>query len=192
MRLNAHNGKVITCILTVLLCAVILLMIGCTLAPYFTISEQYHFVLNKNPKTEHFSLMDVMWTDTVAITEHFTAQYSNFDINDYAVGMAVSFIFAVLTILFSLSLLSKELRRFPCLVTGIFTNIFGLAWVYFTIPAYTDNVLLDLGRPEFMGIRDTITLLIYIGTALYFVRLIAWIWTEVCVSKERKARLALL
>lgn len=189
---NAHAGKTVTHILTVLICAVILVMIGCCFSPYYTISEPYHFILNPNPMPDHYSLIDVMWTDTKVVTTYFTEQYSNFDINDYVINMVLSFIFGVGTVATCVWHIANEMRRFPTLVSGIFTNICSFGWVAFSLMAYLNNAMLDLGVPKFMGIRTTIIILTIAGTVIVAARFVVWLLTEIQVSKERKARLALL
>lgn len=189
---NAHSGKILTHILTVLMCAVILLMIACCFSPYFTISEPYHFILNPNPMPDHYTLIDVMWTNTKVITTFFSNQYANFDINDYVINMVLSFIFGVATVGTCVWHIANEMRKYPAMVSGVFTNICGFGWALFSLMAYLNNAMLDLGVPAFMGIRTAIIILSVVGTVVVVVRFVVWLLTEIKVAQERKARLALL
>jgi len=189
---NAHSGKTLTHIFTVLMCVVILLMIACCFSPYYTISEPYHFILNPNPMPDHYSLMDVMWTNTKVITTFFKDQYSNFDINNYVTNMVLSFIFGIGTVATCVWHLANEMRRYPSMVSGIFTNVCGFGWAIFSLLGYLNNDMLDLGVPKFMGIRTTIIILSIVGTVIVAARFVIWLLTEIKVVKERNARLALL
>lgn len=189
---NAHSGKIVTHILTVLMCVVILVMLACCFSPYYTISEPYHFILNPNPMPDHYTLIDVMWTDTKVVTTYFTEQYANFDINNYVINMVLSFIFGIGTVATCIWHLANEMRRYPCMVSGVFTNICSFGWVAFTLMGYLNNQMLDLGVEKFMPIRTTIIILTIVGAVVVAVRFVVWLLTEIMVSKERKARLALL
>lgn len=189
---NAHTGKIITHILTILMCAVILVMIGCCFNPYFTVSKPYHFILNPNPVPDHYSLIDLMWTDTVVITEAFEEMYPGFDINLYVTNLVLSFIFGIATVITCIWHLANELRRFPTMTSGIITNICGICWAAFSLLGYLNNAMLDAGTEAFMGIRTVIIILSAVGAVLVAVRFVVWLLTEIQVVKERKARLALL
>ena len=189
---KAHTGKVVTHIFTILMCAAILVMIGCCFNPYFTISKPYHFILNPNPQLEHYSLIDLMWTDTVAITESFTEMYPGFDINLYVTNLVLSFVFGIATVLTCVWHFANEFRRFPSLTSGIFTNICAICWAAFSLMGYLNNAMLDAGVEAFMGIRNVIIITVITGTALAAIRFVVWLLTEIQVVKERKARLALL
>lgn len=189
---NAHSGKIITLILTVMTCAVILLMIACCFAPYFTISEPYHFILNPNPMPDHYSLNDVMWTDTQVITTYFKEDFPSFDINYFVTNMVLSYILGLLTLVSCAFYITNEMRRFPSFVSGVFTCITSILWAVFSLLAYPSNAMLDMGVPKFMGIRSVIIVICIVGAVLAVVRTACWILTEIKVSQERKARLALL
>ena len=189
---NAHSGKIVCHILTVLMAAIVLVMIACCFSPYYTISEPYHFILNPEPVLDHYNLIDVMWTDTKVVTTFFKEDYPNFDINYYVTNMVLSFIFALATVVTCIVHLANEMRRYPSMVSGVFTHICGLGWVIFTFMGYLNNEMLDMGVPAFMGIRPVLLGVSAVGAVIVLVRLAAWIRTEIMVSKERKARLALL
>lgn len=189
---NAHSGKILTHILTVAMCVIVLAMLGCTFAPYFTISEPYHFILNPNPTLDHYTLVDVMWSDVQVVTTYFADQYANFDINVYVINMVLSFIFGILTVVTCVWNLANEMRRFPSMVSGVFTHICSILWAVFTLLGYTNNDMLDLGVPAFMGIRNVIIIVSVVGAVMAAIRLVVWVLTEIKVSQERKARLALL
>ena len=189
---NAHSSKIISLILTVMTCAVILLMIACCFAPYFTISEPYHFILNPNPMPDHYSLNDVMWTDTKVITTYFKEDFPSFDINYFVTNMVLSYILGLLTLVSCGFYIANEMRRFPSFVSGVFTCITSVLWALFSLLAYPSNAMLDLGVPKFMGIRSVIIVICIVGAVLAVVRTACWIITEIKVSQERKARLAQL
>lgn len=187
-----HTGKTITHILTILMCAVILVTIGCCFNPYFTVSRPYHFILNPNPVPDHYSLIDLMWTDTVVITEAFDEMYPGFDINLYVTNLVLSFIFGIATVITCIWHIANEFRRFPSVTSGIVTHICGIGWAVFSLIGYLNNAMLDAGMEAFMGIRTLIIILSVVGTVLVVARFVVWLLTEIQVSKERKARLALL
>ena len=189
---NAHSGKIFTHILTVLMCAIVLVMIGCCFSPYFTIAEPYHFILNPNPTLDHYTLIDVMWTDTKVVTTYFTEDYPNFDINYFVTNMVISFIFALGSVVTCIWHLVNEMRRFPSMVSGVFTHICGLGWAAFTFMGYANNAMLDMGVPAFMGVRTLLLAVTAVGAVVVVGRLVVWTLTEIMVSKERKARLASL
>ena len=189
---NINLGKTITHILAILVCAVILVTFGCLCSPYYTISEPYHYVLNRNPMPDHYTLMDVIWLDTKVVTTHFTDLYSNFDINNYVTNMALSFIFGLGTIAACVWHAANDFRKYPNLVSGIFTQVCSLLWALFGLLAYPSNVLLDMGVEKFMVIRPVIVILTVVGAVLAVVRFVLWLLTEIEVSKQRKARLAKL
>lgn len=189
---NTHLGKTTTQILSVLLCASIALMIACCFAPYYTITEPYHYILNLNPMPDHYSLIDLMWTDTKVINTDFVNAYEGFSINDYVTNMVLSFVFGVATIATSIWFAANELRRFPSMTAGVFTHICAILYGLFSLMGYISNPMLDLGVPKFMVIRPLIIVLIIIATVLAVARLVIWILTEVQLHKEKQARLALL
>ena len=189
---NAHSGKILTHMLTVAMAAIVLVMLACCFSPYFTIAEPYHFILNPNPTLDHYTLIDVMWTDVKVVTTYFTEQYPSFDINYYVINMVLSFIFGLGSVVTCLWHLSNEMRRFPSMVSGVFTHICGFLWAIFTLLGYASNEMLDLGVPAFMGIRSTILIVTAVGAVVVAARFVIWLLTEIKVSQERKARLALL
>lgn len=189
---NTNLGKTICMVLSVVLCALILVMFGCCCSPYYTISEPYHYVLNPNPMPDHYTLMDVMWMDTKVITTYFTDMYSNFDINDYVTNMVLSFIFGLGTIGTSIWHAANEMRRYPSMTSGVFVCICSVLWGVFSLLAYPMNIMLDMGVPVFMGIRPIIIIISAVGAVLAIARFVIWLLTEIEVAKQRKARLALL
>lgn len=190
--MKTHTGKTITHVLTILMCAVIIAMIGCCFNPYFTVAEPYHFILNPNPTPDHYTLIDLMWLETPLITEVFEEQYPGFDINLYVTNLVLSFIFGIATVITCIWHFANEFRKFPSMTSGIFTNICSICWAIFSLLGYLNNAMLDAGVPEFMGVRTIIIALTIAGTALVAIRFVVWLLTEIQVSKERKARLALL
>lgn len=189
---NVNLGKTVTHVVGVVVCAIILVTFGCFCSPYFTIVEPYHFVLNPNPTPDHYTLMDVMWLDTKVVTTYFTDMYSNFDINNYVTNMALAFIFGLGTIATCIWHAANDFRRFPNMVSGIFSQICSVLWALFSLLGYLNNTMLDLGVEKFMGIRTVIIILSVVGAVLVVVRFVFWLLTEIQVAKERKARLALL
>lgn len=190
--MKAHTGKTITHVLTILMCAVIIAALACCFNPYFTVSEPYHFILNPNPTPDHYTLIDLMWLETPMITEVFEEQYPGFDINLYVTNMVLAFIFGAATVITCIWHFANEFRRYPCMTSGVFTNICAFCWSIFSLLGYLNNAMLDAGVPAFMGIRTVIIALTIAGTVLVVIRFVMWLLTELQVSKERKARLALL
>ena len=189
---NTLNGKMLTQVLSVVLCAVALILLAATLCPYYTIAEPYHFILNPNPVTDHYTLVDVMWLDTEVITTFFENQYSNFDINNYVTNMVLSFIFLLATVATSLWYASNEYRHYPSMTSAIMTHICGVLAGVFSLLGYLSNDMLDLGIADFMYVR---TIIIIAGAAvlvLAIVRFVVWLLTTIQLGKERAARLALL
>lgn len=190
---NINLGKTITHILGVLLCVTVLLMFGYCCAPYYTIAEPYHFVLNPNPMPDHYTLMDVMWMNTKVITTYFTDMYSNFNINNYVTNMVLSFIFGVGTVATCIWHAANDFRRFPNMTSGVWCQIFGILFGVFSLMAYPSNVMLDMGVEKFMAVaRPALIVLSVVGLVLAVVRFVIWLLTEIQVAKDRKARLALL
>lgn len=189
---NTNLGKTICMILSVLLCVLVLAMFGLCCAPYYTISEPYHYILNPNPMPSHYSLMDVMWMNTSVINTYFSDMYSNFEINNYVTNMVLSFIFGLGTIVTSIWHAANEFRRYPSMASGIFVAICSVLWAVFSLLAYPMNVMLDMGVEKFMVIRPFIIIISIVGAVLALIRFVLWLLTEIQVSKQRKARLALL
>ena len=189
---NTNLGKTICMIMSVLICLLILAMFGCCCSPYYTISEPYHYILNPNPVPSHYSLMDVMWLKTNVITTHFTEMYSNFEINNYVTNMALSFIFGLAMLATTVWHSANEMRRYPSMTSGVFVAICSVLWALFSLLGYTNNQMLGLGVEKFSGILPVIVIISAVGAVLTLVRLVLWILTEIQVSKQRKARLALL
>lgn len=189
---NINLGKTFTHLLSVLICATILVSFGCLCAPYYTITEPYHFVLNPTPMPDHYSLMDVIWLETQVITTYFTDMYSNFNINDYVTCMAVSFLFGVGALYACFHHARNDFRRYPTMTSAIFTHICTICWALFALLAYPSNVMLDMGVEKFMGIRTVIIILSVIGAVLSVARFVIWLLTEIQITKERNERLAKL
>ena len=189
---NTLNGKMLTQVLSVVLCAVALILLAATLCPYYTIAEPYHFILNPNPVADHYTLVDVMWVDTEVITTFFEDQYSNFDINNYVTNMVLSFIFLLATVVTSLWFAFNEYKHYPSTTSAVFTHICGFLAGVFTMLGYLSNDMLDLGVGAFMYTR---TVIIIAGAAvllLAIARFVVWLLTTIQLGKERAARLALL
>lgn len=189
---NTQTGKMLTQILSVLLCAVILIMLGCTLCPYYTIAEPYHFILNPNPVTDHYTLVDTMWVNTPIITTNFEDQYKNFDINDYVTNMVLSFIFALAAVITSIVFAKDEYKKYPSMTSGILMHISAILCAVFSILGYLNNAMLDLGVAAFMYVRVIIIACSFAILALTIARFVIWLLTEIQLHKELKARLALL
>lgn len=189
---NTLNGKMLTQVFSVILCAVTLMLLAATLCPYYTIAEPYHFILNPNPVADHYTLTDVMWLDTEVITTFFEDQYANFDINNYVTNMVLSYIFLLATVVTSVWYAFNEYKHYPSMTSAIFTHICGLLAGVFSILGYLSNDMLDLGIPAFMYVR---TIIIIAGAAVLviaIVRFVIWLLTTIQLAKERAARLALL
>ena len=189
---NTLNGKMLTQVFSVVLCAMVLVLLAATLCPYYTVSEPYHFILNPNPTPDHYTLTDVMWLDTKVITTIFEEKYANFDINNYVTNMVLSFIFLLATVVTSLWYAFNEYKHYPSMTSAIFTHICGILGGVFTLLGYLSNDMLDLGVPAFMYVR---TIIIIAGAAvlvLAIVRFVLWLLTTIQLGKERAARLALL
>jgi len=189
---NTLTGKMLTQVLSVALCAVALILLAATLCPYYTIAEPYHFILNPNPVTDHYTLMDVMWLDTEVITTYFANQYSNFDINNYVTNMVLSFIFLVATVATSVWFGYNEYKHFPSMASGVFTHISALLAGLFSLLGYLSNDMLDLGVDVFMYVRTVIIIASALVMVLAIARFVIWLLTTIQLSKERAARLALL
>lgn len=190
---NTLKGKMLTQILSVLLCAVTLILLAATiLCPYFTISEPYHFILNPEPKPDHYTLVDVMWLNTPVITTNFTERFSNFDINDYVTNMVLSFIFLVATVVTSLWFAYNEYKHYPSMTSAIFTHICGLLAGLFTMLGYLSNAMLDYGVPAFSYVRIVIIACGAVVLLASIARFVIWLLTTIQLNKERAARLALL
>lgn len=189
---NTQTGKMLTQILSVLLCAVILIMLGATFCPYYTIAEPYHFILNPNPVTDHYTLVDVMWTNTPIITTYFENQYSNFDINNYVTSMVLSFVFALAALITSVVFAKDVYKKYPSMTSGVLMHISAVCCSIFSLMAYLSNDMLDLGISAFMYTRTIIIICSVAVTVLTIVRFVLWLLTEIQLHKELKARLALL
>mgnify|MGYP006967417459 CR=1 FL=1 len=112
------------------------------------------------------------------------------NLNDASI--ILSFVFGVATVITCIWHFANEFRKFPCMTSGVFTNICGILWALFSLLGYLNNAMLDAGVPAFMGVRTVIIALTIAGTVLVVIRFVMWLLTELQVSKERKARLALL
>lgn len=208
---NTVTGKTIMQILSVLLCAVIIIMITACFHPYFTISEMYSKFLNPNPGMDHYSMVDVMWCNTdfsdfgednkfnpkrdfstLVIRDNFEKKYEEFNYNDYVTAPVVGFLMAIATVATALWFARNEFKRYPSTTSAIFCHITGIACGAFTLVGYTDNAMLDLGVPKFMFIRQIIIICGAAVLVLSMIRLVIWILTAIQLRKERKARFALL
>lgn len=189
---NTKSGKLLTRILTALVCVLVVAMMVCFFFPYFTFAEEYHFILNPNPVDRNYNLIDLMWLETKTINEHFEGIYGNFEINNYVTTMVLSFICGLGMIVSSVWHTANEVRRYPNMTSGIITNICAVGWGVFGLLAFLQNDLLDLGNPAFMGIRSVIIILAIVGAVVAVVRFVIWLLTEIQIAKDRKARLALL
>ena len=205
---NTHLGKTLTQILSVLLCATVVIMIACCFHPYFSIEKPYHFILNPNPKTDYYSLIDVMWCNTQPqddgnmnvstdfsvdiIRNHFEEQYSNFDFNKYITNMVLSFIFALATVATSVWFAFNEYKHYPSMTSGVFSHIAAFGYTLFGMLGYASNDMLSLSVPAFAYVRTLIVIVLAVGLLLTIARFVVWLLTTIQLAKERKARLALL
>lgn len=189
---NTLNGKMLTQILSVLLCAVTLIVLAATLCPYYTIAEPYHFILNPNPVTDHYSLVDAMWLDTTVITTYFENQYKNFDINDYITGMVLSFIFLIAAFATSLWFAFNEYKHYPSMTSAVFAHLTGALAGGFTVFSYLINPMLDMGVPVFMYVRYVIIIFGALILVATIARFVVWLLTTIQLAKERAERLAKL
>jgi hypothetical protein len=205
---NTHAGKLITQILSVVLCVVTLIMLCCTFHPYFSITKAYHFILNPNPETDYYTLVDVMWCNTKPqedgkmtvgtdfsvkiIREYFESLYDQFDFNKYVTNIMLNFVFAIATVVTALWFAANEFRRFPSMISAIFAHICGFACGLCGLLGYGDNAMLNLAVPEFLYIKSLMLILSIVALAIVAVRFVIWLLTTLQLRKERKARLALL
>ena len=205
---NTHAGKVITQILSVVLCAVTLIMLCCCFHPYFSITEAYDKFLTPNPKTDYYTLVDTIWCNTKPqedgkmtvgtdfsvkiIREYFESKFGNFNFNDYVTNIMLNFVFAVATVVTALWFASNEYKRFPSMVSAIFCHICGLACGLFGVLGYVDNAMLGQGVPEFKYIQTIQMILSFVVLVISIARFVIWLLTAIQLHKERKARLALL
>lgn len=189
---NTKTGKLIVRILTALISVAVIASFVCLFFPYFSISEEYHYILRPNPQVLEYNLIDLMWTNTKAITAHFSGIYGNFDINDFVTLPVLSFLFGLGMIISSIWHTANEVRRYPDMSSGIVTNICCVFWGVFGLLGYLQNQLLSLGVAEYMYIRTVIIIILAVGTVLSIARFVVWLLTEIQIAKDRKARLALL
>lgn len=189
---NTLTGKMLTQILSVLLCAVTLIVLAATLCPYYTIAEPYHFILNPNPVTDHYTLVDVMWLDTSVITTEFMGRFANFDINAYVTNMVLSFIFLVATVVTSLWFAYNEYKHYPSMTSAIFTHLCGFLAALFTLLGYVNNAMLDYGVAAFSYIRPVIIICGALVMLAAVARFVVWLLTTLQLNKERAERLAKL
>ena len=205
---NTQAGKVITQILSVVLCAVTLIMLCCCFHPYFSITEPYDKFLTPNPKTDYYTLVDTIWCNTKPqedgkmnvvtefsvrlIRESFEKQFDSFNFNDYVTNIMLNFVFAIATVVTALWFASNEYKRFPSMTSAIFTHICGLACGLFGVMGYMNNAMLGLGVPEFLYIQTIQMILSFVVLAVSVARFVIWLLTTLQLHKERKARLALL
>lgn len=206
---NTHAGKITTQILSVILCAVTLVLLCCYFQPYFTITREYNKYLDKTvPLPDHYTLVDTIWCNTkpqedgkmtvgtdfsvLIITKHFESLYGNFNINDYVTNLVLNFIFGIAVVVTAIWFAANEFRGFPSMISAIFTHICGLACGVFGILGFLNNAMLDLGVEKFMYIRTVMLILSFVVLAISAVRFVIWLLTTLQLHKEKKARLALL
>lgn len=189
---NTKTGKLITRIFTVLACLLVIAMTVCYFFPYFTITKEANKYLDPNPQPVDYTLIDLLWTNTKVINEHFSKIYGNFDINNYVTYMVLSFVFGLATVVTSVWHTYNEIKRYPDMTSGVLTNIACVGWGVFSLLAYLQNDLLALGTPAFMGIRPVFTIFAIVATVVAVIRFVIWLLTEIQIAKDRKARLALL
>lgn len=189
---NAKTSKIIFHVLSFLMCAVILGMLACTFSPYFTITQPYHFILNPDPQPVDYTLVDLIWTETKLIDEHFAANYADFNINDYVTNLALSFIFGLGAVVSCIWHFYNNVKRYPAMTSGVVSNLCALCWSLFSLLGYLNNAMLDLGVEAYKGIRTVIIILAFVGTVFAIARFVIWLITEVKAHKEMKARLAKL
>lgn len=205
---NTHLGKMLTQILSVILCATVVIMIACCFHPYFSIEKAYHFILNPNPKTDYYTLIDVMWCNTTEqedggmnvstdfsvdiVRKHFEEQYSNFDFNKYITNMVLSFIFSLATVATTIWFAFNEYKHYPSMTSAVFMHISAACYAAFGLMGYISNDMLSLCVPAFAYVRTLIIILIAAGLLIAIARFVIWLLTTIQMAKERKARLALL
>ena len=189
---NSLKGKMLTQVFSVVLCAFALILLAATLCPYYTIAEPYHFILNPNPVTDHYTLVDVMWLNTKVITTEFENRFSNFDINNYVTNMVLSFIFLVATVVTSIWYAYNEYKHYPSMTSGIFTHLCGFLASLFTLLGYVNNAMLDYGVPVFSYIRLVIIICGVLVLLATIVRFVIWLLTTIQLNKELAERLAKL
>lgn len=205
---NTLAGKTTTQILSVVLCAVTLIMLCCCFHPYFMIQEAYDKYLTPNPKTDYYNLVDVIWCNTkpqedgkmtvgtdfsvTIISGFFKRQFDKFDFNTYVENIMLNFVFCVTVVVTAIWFAANEFRRFPSMVSAIFCHICGLACGLFGVLGYGNNAMLGQGVPEFMYIRTIMLVASIVVLVLTIARFVIWLLTTIQLHKERKARLALL
>jgi hypothetical protein len=190
-----HKGKLATQILSVVLCALTLIMLAATLCPYFTMAEKYDYYTNQDPKTFHFSLTDVMWLRTKDVITFFREVHEPklaFPINEFVTNMVLSYLLCLGTIATSAWFASNEYKRYPSLASGILTHICGIGAGVFGLMGYFGNAMLTEANPTFAYILPIIQILICVMTVVAIARFVVWLLTERQLAKEKKARLALL
>ena len=205
---NTYAGKLTTQILSVVLCAVTLIMLCCCFHPYFMIQDAYDRYLNPNPKSDYYNLVDVIWCNTKPqedgkmtvttdfsvkiIREYFRSKYDQFDFNKYVTDIMLNFVFCIAVVVTAIWFAVNEFRRFPSTVSAVFCHICGFACGLFGVLGYGDNAMLSLGVPEFMYIKLVMLILSVVVLVLTIARFVFWLLTTLQLRKERKARLALL
>lgn len=189
-----HKGKITTQILSVVLCVLVLAMLACTMCPFFTITEVYNPVTKPDPKTDHFSLTDIIWLRTQEVIEYFTdGLHMSFPINMFVTNIVLSFIFALGTLATTIWHSANEYRRFPSITAGVFTHICGLACGILGVMGLNNNYLLiTYANPKFAFIRQVMLILCIVIAVVALARCVVWTLTEIKLYKEKKARLALL
>lgn len=146
-----------------------------------------------NPKTS-YTLQDYVWMETEAMDKaFFKKMIDDYNVNDHAEGLALTFGIGVVVILLNLLNFSNSFRKFITFRTGlinVITHIVSGFWCYTAINIYLTSTVLTLPQAN-KQVYELSLVLIFIATAFVALRLVVDVISAiVSASKARAARRA--
>lgn len=163
-------AKILTIALVVLLLAQLVLMF----LPYFTFTP-VKTLSNPDPVESDYSLQEYCWTKTAELEKTFKALVDDYNINDYAHSLVLTFIVGAMAVVFNL-------------INGNMLVSQGVTvlWGVLGISCFTTNGILEFGAKN-LWIPTVSIIIIAVAMAVQAARLVPYVIFTIEKNKRKKA-----
>ncbi len=160
-------------ILTVLLVVLVLGQVVMMFLPYFTFTPEVS-LSNPDPVETDYSLQEYCWTKTAEMKKTFKKLIDDYNINDYAHSLVLTFLVGVASIV--LNIIGGD---------WLVSQIATLAWSVLGLGCFATNGILEFGAQN-LWIPTVSLILCGIGLAAQLARLVPYALDTIAKNKRKK------
>lgn len=156
-------------LLSILIIVMLLVQLVCMFLPYFNLTPIADRV-NKNPVPTDYSIQQYCWTDCATMNKIFNKMIDDYDSNDYAISLVLTFVLGVISLGVIALNLKNVLTGIPGPVLRVLSHAFSILWVGIGLFCFLTNYILTLGVYPMVWTASVIAL--GVGAAAVAARLV--------------------